>query len=318
MHGRSLIDHPGLRRTFPAWLLLGALVIAFCSQSPYFLTGLNVSNILFQAALIGFVACGLTPVVISGNIDLTVGAIMGVCACLVIELQSLGVAAAIVVSLGAGAVLGLLNGVLVEKTGVSSFIVTLAGMVGLRGLAFVLTGDTSVALEDERLSSLIEYQVGPLSVGVLVFIANVLTLHCLLAFTVHGRNTYAIGGHRTAAYDAGIPVSSHVITNFVVSGILAGASGILMAANLGAASPSYGSGYELWAIIAVVLGGTGLRGGTGSIAGTLVAVLALATLRNGLELMSVPPLYEPLIIGTVLITVLVIDTIITPRRAGYE
>ncbi|MGW1419918.1 ABC transporter permease [Bradyrhizobium manausense] len=295
-----------IRREY-VWPATVLLMVVFSLTTPHFLSAYNLSNILFESTLVGLLAVGLTPVVISGNIDLTVGAVVGLSACLVTKLEALGLGISIGSTLAVGAALGLFNGLLVERLGISSFIVTLAGMIGIRGLAFLYAGNTSVSPIDGRLSNLSDLSVGPVGAIPLLFLFSVAGFQWILNRTVHGRNTFAIGGNRAAAVDAGVLVSQHVIANFVLCGLMAAVCGVAMAANLGAAAPSFGRDYELWAVIAVVLGGTRLRGGKGSVIGTFAAVLALAILRNGLNLLNVPPFFIPLIIGTALIVALVLD-----------
>jgi len=306
-HGKVSGYLAAMTKSGPIWLLALMLIVVFSWASPHFLTAYNLSNIIFQCALVGFLAVGLTPLIISGNIDLTVGAVAGLSACLAIGLGELGLAASLGLTLAAGALIGLLNGVLVERLGVSSFIVTLGGMIGIRGLAFLYAGDTSLSAVDDGLYNLSELAIGPITSIPLLFLIFVVAFQWMLKSTVHGRNTYAIGGSRTAAIDAGVLVSRNVIINFVLSGLMSAVCGIAMAANLGAATPSYGKDYELWAVIAVVLGGSRLRGGTGSVIGTFAAVLTLAILRNGLNLLNVPPFYIPVIMGGALIAALVLD-----------
>jgi ribose transport system permease protein len=191
--------------------------------------------------------------------------------------------------------------------GISSFIVTLAMMSGIRGLTFLAIGDISLSSTDDRLNTFAMLAIGPISIVVVLFAALAAIVGVVLRFTSHGRNTYAIGGNRSAAVDVGIAVSRHVIVNFALCGLMAATCGIAMAANLGAAAPSFGRDYELLAITAVVLGGTRLQGGKGGVAGTLGAVLALAILRNGLNLLRVSPFYIPVVVGLVLIMALVLD-----------
>jgi ribose transport system permease protein len=302
----------------PIWLVVVLLICGFSWASPFFLTGVNIGNVLFQCALVGLLAVGLTPIIISGNIDLTVGAVVGFAACVVIMLQPYGLAFAIVATLGVGVLIGLINGLLVEGLGISSFIITLAGMIGLRGLAFLMAGDTSISASDDSLYSLGALALGPISLITAVFLVSVLVFQWMLKRTVHGRYTYAIGGSRSASRDAGVRVSRHIVANFMLSGLMAALSGIAMASNLSTAAPSYGKDYELWAVIAVVLGGTRLRGGTGDAIGTFAAVLALAVLRNGLNLVHVPPFYIPVIMGIALIGALLFDRQLNRRRAAGE
>ncbi len=294
-------------RVTPIWLLTLALTAGFAIASPYFLTPTNLANILMQSATIGILAVGLAPVIISGNIDLSVGSMVGLTACLAIGLQPYGVPFAIAAALIAGLGLGLVNGLIIERTGVNSFIVTLGAMIGIRGLAFLYAGDSSLSGTSTVLSKAASLQLGPLSLAPAIFLALVAALHWLLSRHVIGRDLYAIGGDRQAAANAGIPVSSRIIFCFGLSGLMAAICGVAMAARLDSATPSFGRSYELWAIIAVVLGGARLRGGIGSAAGTLAAVLSLGILRNGLNLTNVSPFLMPAIIGVVLILALAID-----------
>ena len=288
-------------REQPMLVLSLCLAIAFSLSTDHFLTPFNLSNVLYQAALVGLLAVGMTPLLISGNIDLSVGAIVGMAACLAIKLQEqqMDLSIIIVISIAAGGLLGVLNGLIVEKIGISSFIVTLAAMIGYRGLTFLYAGDASLNGTDERLIDLGLLSWGPVSFISLLFVGLALVFQWMLGSSLHGRNSYAIGGNRRAAVDAGIRVSRHVIANFALSG--------LMAAKLGAATPKVGTDYEVWAVTAIVLGGTRLRGGKGTVVGTFGAVLALATLRNGMDLIQVPPFYVPVIVGSALIVALLFD-----------
>lgn len=296
-----------MARRNPVWLILVALIVLFSLQTPFFFTVFNLSNILYQAALIGFLAVGLTPVLINGNVDLSVGAMVALSACLAVGLQPIGFLPALAIAILACTFLGLLNGFIVEFTGVNSFIVTLAAMSGIRGLAFLYAGDTSLSSPTSDLIELGMMSIGPLSITALFFVALVLVFQFMLSRTAHGRNTYAIGGNRSACENAGVHVQRNVIVNFAVAGAMAGIAGVSMAAQLGAATPSYGAEYELWAIIAIVLGGTSLQGGRGSVIGTFGAVLALAVLRNGLNLIQVSGFYVLVILGLTLIAALALD-----------
>lgn len=302
----------GSLRLAPIWLLALALAAGFGLASPFFLTPVNLSNILVQCALIGFLAAGLTPVIISGNIDLSVGATVGLTACLAVGLQPYGAPTAVLAALGAGLALGLLNGLIVETTGVNSFIVTLGAMIGIRGLAFLYAGEGSLSASTEALSTAAAWSLGPLSLAPLAFLAAIALVGWMLRSSVFGRDLYAIGGARQAAVDAGVSVSRRIVGVFGLSGLLAGVCGVAMAAKLDAATPSFGRDYELWAIIAVVLGGTRLRGGVGTAFGALAAVLALGVMRNGLNLLGVSPFLLPVIMGAALIAALAVDARIHP------
>ena len=297
------------------WILFVFVCAVFALWSPHFLSLFNVSVILVQTSIFGFLAIGLTPVMINGNIDLSVGAMVGFAACLVVGLQEWGLVIAIPLTIAAGVALGFLNGWIVEKAGINSFIVTLAAMIGIRGLAFLYAGDGSLTASDERFVDWGSLTFGPFPIVFLVFLILFLVMHWMISKTTHGRNAYAIGGNRSAANNAGVDVQRHSIYNFVLCGATASLCGIAMAAQLGAATPSYGSGYELWAITAVVLGGTALRGGTGTLIGTLGGVLTLAVMRNGIDLVQIQPYYAQVLMGAVLIAAIAIDRMINRRQS---
>lgn len=296
------------------WVLAAVLVVFFSLQSEFFLTAYNISNVLTQATLIGFLALGLTPLIISGNIDLSVGSVAALAACLVVLLEPYGPIVAIGSAMAAGIAVGLINGFIVEGMGINSFIVSLAMMSGVRGLAFLLVGDVSLSSSDMRYNIAATTMIGPVSIVVLIFTILAVGLGIILKWTSYGRNTYAIGGNRDAAVDAGIPVSRDVIISFVITGFMSACCGISMAANLGAAAPSFATGYELIAIAAVILGGTRLSGGHGFIAGTIAAVLALAILQNGMNMIGTSPFIVPVILGVVLVIALVLDRQLQGRK----
>lgn len=293
------------------WAALLVLAVFLAFASPHFLTVYNISNVLLQASLTGALALGLTPIIIAGKIDLTVGSLAGLAACLVVSLNGLGVGQAILITLLVGAGLGAFNGILVAKLGIDSFIVTLGGMIGIRGITFLAIGDASLSPDDTALMDLIDQTVGPVSLIVILFLIAAAGFHFMLTQTGLGRNAYAIGGNEKAAHDAGVRIKRSVVALFALSGLMAALGGIMTAARLNSATPAIGTNYELWAIISVALGGTRLRGGAGSIVNTLGAILLLAALQNGLNLLNVSPFYIPVILGACLIAALIID-----RRGG--
>lgn len=292
----------------PAFPLLIALIIVFSLGSPRFLTLFNISSVLNQAVLIGILGIGLTPLVISGNIDLSVGAIAAFGACLLVFLEGyVGLWASVGATLVACLAIGLFNGLVVEKLGLNAIIVTLAAGRGLRGLTFLVFGTQTVMAPDTRLLDIAGFKAFGFDMSVVTFFLLGILFALMLRFTVHGVNTFAVGGNRRAALDAGVNVTLHVLANFALSGVMAGLVGVIMVAQLGAASPVYGKDYELWATIAVVLGGTAMAGGRGAILGTIVADLSLTVLRNGLNLMRIEVRYMLIILGVVLIAALVLD-----------
>ncbi|KPP99355.1 ABC transporter permease [Marinobacter sp. HL-58] len=292
----------------PIWIFVLACFVFFSFASPYFFDTGNFTNILVQASTIGLIALGMTFVMINGNIDLSVGATLALAASLAVGLQpELGITGAVLVGLLSGILIGALNGIIAWKTGVDAFIVTLGAMIGVRGLVFIYTGEESFYAQDLAYSDFGASEVFFIPVMAFIFIFMTVVSHLLLKYTIHGRNVFAVGGNRAAAKEAGIRVGPHMLFNFIFVGFMAALSGILLSTEMGASTPNLGRDYELWTITAVVLGGTRLTGGYGSIIGTLGGVLAIAILRNGMNLLQVPSFYVLIILGSILIIVLFID-----------
>lgn len=291
----------------PIWVFVIAIFIFFSFMSEYFLSLSNITNILVQTSTIGLIALGMTYVMINGNIDLSVGAILGLAASLAVGLQDYGLTIAIIAALASGMLLGAINGLVVWKTGVNAFIVTLGAMLGIRGLIFLYTGEQSFYSMNFAFADFGASTIGPIPVLAIIFLLCTLVMHLVLTRTGHGRNTFAVGGNPEASIDAGIRLGRHMMINFIIVGFFAALAGVLLASQMGAATPNLGRDYELWTITAVVLGGTKLTGGYGSIVGTLGGVLAIGILRNGMNLMQVPAFYVLVVLGLILITVLIID-----------
>ncbi|MCH4563899.1 ABC transporter permease [Halomonas sp. EGI 63088] len=291
----------------PIWIFVIAIFIFFSFMSEYFLSLSNITNILVQTSTIGLLALGMTYVMINGNIDLSVGATLGLAASLAVGLQPLGLTVAVLAALAAGIVIGAINGLIVWKTGVNAFIVTLGAMIGVRGLIFLYTQEQSFYATNFAFADFGASTIGPIPVLAIIFLLCTLVMHLVLTRTGHGRNTFAVGGNPEASIDAGIRLGRHMMINFIIVGFFAALAGVLLASQMGAATPNLGRDYELWTITAVVLGGTKLTGGYGSITGTLGGVLAIGILRNGMNMMQVPAFYVLVILGAILISVLIID-----------
>jgi ribose transport system permease protein len=299
----------------PIWVFVVAITIFFSVMSDYFLSLGNLTNILVQTSTIGLIALGMTYVMINGNIDLSVGATLGLAASLSVGLQDYGITVAVLAAIASGVVLGAMNGLIVWKTGVNAFIVTLGAMIGVRGLIFVYTEEQSFYASNFAFSDFGISTIGPIPVLAIIFLLCALLMHLVLKKTVHGRNTFAVGGNPEAALDAGIRIGRNMTINFIIVGFFAALAGVLLATQMGASTPNLGRDYELWAITAVVLGGTKLTGGFGSITGTLGGVLAIGVLRNGMNMMQVPAFYVLVILGVILISVLIIDQKISVKSS---
>ncbi len=300
----------------PIWGFVVLIFIFFSVAADNFFAMSNFTNILLQSSTIGLIALGMTLVMLNGNIDLSVGATLALAASIAVDVQgwemflewgSWGVLPAVTLALLAGTALGAINGFIVWKTGVDAFIVTLGAMLGIRGLVFIYTQEQSFYAANFAYSDFGMSTVGFVPTLAFIFLAFTLFVHLLLTRTVHGRNTYAVGGNREAAINAGIKVGPHMVINFMIVGFFAALAGVSLSTQMGAATPNLGREYELWTITAVVLGGTKLTGGVGSIIGTLGGVLAIGIMRNGMNLMQVSGFYVLVILGTILITVLILD-----------
>lgn len=299
------------------WVFLALTVLVFSLASPYFLTLNNIGNILTQGAFIGILAIGMTMVMIDGEIDLSVGAILALASALAIGLQDhMGTWPAVGLGLMSGMVLGFINGSLVALSGMHSFIVTLGGLIGIRGIVFVYTGENALMVPDFAYTEIPEIYLGPLSLTAMLFFGLALFFQWVLTSTRHGRETYAVGDNIEAAHDAGINVKRHKIINFTICGTMAAVCGILLSMRLGTAEPNAGKIWELWTIIAVVLGGIRLTGGFGSMWMTIGGVLTLAVLRNGLRLLNTPNYVELMVMGAVLILALSLDKLLNQQEGA--
>jgi ribose transport system permease protein len=285
----------------------------------------NMLLLLKQSAPIGIIAVGMTVIMINGNIDLSVGAIFALAAIVMLDSMTWPVFAGLgdgvipvswLLALLTGCALGLINGFVVWKTGVDAFIVTLGAMLGYRGLVFMYNGEQPTYHLNWTMVDFAEADILGLESPAIVFLATVLVVWLVMTRTVHGRNAYAIGDNRDAAVNAGIRVGPHIVMNFVLIGFLAALSAVAFYSASGSVNPNDGMLFELWAITAVVLGGTKLTGGRGSVIGTLGGVIAIQILRKGLGHIGADSETVNLVIGTILILVLLLDRQL--NRKGAE
>ena len=276
----------------------------------------NMLLLFKQSAPIGIIAMGMTIVMINGNIDLSVGATYALSAVVLLDSMTwpmfagLGdwvIPVAWMLALLTGTILGAINGLIVWKTGVDAFIVTLGAMLGYRGLVFMYNGEQPTSHLNWTLVDFAELQVLGLHTATWFLLLVTGAIWFLMNKTVHGRNAYAIGNNREAAVNAGIRVGPHMMINFMIIGFLAALSAVVFYAESGSVNPNDGMLYELWVITAVVLGGTKLSGGAGSIVSTFGGVLAIQLLRKGLSHIGADTSTVNLVIGLILIAVLLLD-----------
>lgn len=293
--------------TFMALVVIAA-VLSFAS--PYFLTASNLMNILLQAATIAIIAAGFTVALIAAEIDLSIGSMIGmtgsVAAVAVIQLGvpwPLGAALA----LAAGLLAGLFNGYATVVFRMPSFVVTLAMLGMAQGAGLLLTNGRPISGFPEGYSFLGQGRLGPVPMPVVIAGAVYVALHLLLTRTRFGIELYATGGNRRAAELAGIAVDRIVVVAFAISGFCGGLAGVVLSSRLDAGNGNFGAGNLLDAVAAVVVGGTSLMGGVGSVIGTLGGVLIIATIRNGLILMNVQAFWQQVAVGAIIIVAVVIN-----------
>lgn len=290
----------------PILLLIGIL---FTILTPNFLTPGNIVNILRQASINIVLATGMTFVILTGGIDLSIGSILGVSAVvgvLTSLLPGIGVLA-VPAALLTGLVLGLLNGALIAFLELPPFIVTLGALTALRGVAYLVANGTTVINRNLNFAWIGNNYLGPLPWLVAIALLAVIASWFILRRTVLGVQIYAVGGNQQAARLTGIKVNRVLLFVYGVSGLLAGLAGIMSASRLYSATGMLGNGYELDAIAAVILGGTSFSGGIGTIVGTLLGALIIAVLNNGLTLLNMSFFWQLVVKGLVIIFAVVVD-----------
>ncbi|TBO58413.1 ABC transporter permease [Streptomyces kasugaensis] len=288
-----------------------ALVVVMAVLSRDFLNGQNLLNVGVQASVTAILAFGVTFVIVSAGIDLSVGSVAALAATVVAWAatnEGLPVWIAVLLGLAVGVAAGLVSGALVAYGRLPAFIATLAMLSIGRGLALVISGGSPIAFPTS-VSRLGDTLGGWLPVPVLVMIAMGLIAALILARTYAGRAMFAIGGNEEAARLSGINVRRRKLVIYALSGLFAAVAGIVLAARLTSAQPQAAGGYELDAIAAVVIGGASLSGGSGKASGTLIGALILAVLRNGLNLLSVSAFWQQVATGLVIALAVLLDTL---------
>ncbi|KJS82857.1 MAG: ribose ABC transporter permease [Desulfosporosinus sp. BICA1-9] len=284
-------------------LVLIILCLGIALASDDFLTGTNLSNVGRQVTMIAIVAAGMTVVLLTGGIDLSVGSIAGLVGVVTAILLTSGIPVGLSIVLGLllGAIVGLINGLIITRLNIPFFIVTLAMMTIVRGVGFLLTKGLPVANFPQSFQAIGKGYVGPISVSVLIVAVVYIIFHIMLNYTRMGRYIYAIGGNEEAVRLSGINVKFYTTIVYVICGLTAAMSGIILASRLNSGQPTAGSGYELDAIAAVVIGGTKLSGGEGKIYQTLVGALIMGVLSNGLNLLNVSSYWQFILKGLIIL-----------------
>ena len=298
--------------------LVGLLVLSLVLWvlTPYFTTLSNLLNIAEQTAVIAIVAVGMTFVIITAGIDLSVGSVLALSGVIMASALHAGVPlpAALLTGPGAGLFCGLLNGLLVAQGHLPPFISTLGMMSVARGTALVFTEGRSISGFSESFRYFASGKVLHLPMPVILMLTVYLIAHVVLAKTKLGRYAYAIGGNENATILSGVNVKLYKTVIYALCGLLSGVAAIILTARLNSAQPIAGVMYELDAIAATVIGGTSLMGGEGAMWGTLIGALIMGVLRNGLTLLGISSFVQQIVIGSVIILAVLVDMMLKAKN----
>jgi len=284
-------------------IVLILLVIILGISSPVFLSARNIRNILQQVSTLGILSMGMTILMISGGIDLSVGSSISVVAVIVGKLLKAGfpVGYPIIMGLIIGCAIGMINGLLASNTRAHPFILTLGTMTLFQGVAIIITEGYPITDLGDKFEWIGGATIGKVPFIVILFFAVMFICFFVLKYTRLGRKGYAIGGNEYTTYLAGINVRLHKIIFYVICGFLTGLASLVLSSRISSAIPTMGAGFELQSIGAVVIGGTPLTGGRGSVWGTLTGVLLLGIIANGLNLLHVEASWQYVVTGAVII-----------------
>lgn len=293
-------------------VILGFIIlcIAISLASPAFLTKTNILNLLRQSSIVGIIATGMTFVIISGNFDISVGAIAAFCGALTLKalLAEYSLPAALLFALTAGVMIGIVNGILVAKVNIPSLIATMGMVTIVRGALLLLTGGYPVSGSTPSFGYLGNGYLLDIPVPVIIFVLTVLVCHVLLTKTRFGRYVYAVGGNAEASRLSGINVDFHKISVFAINGLLAALAGIVLTSRLYTATPVAGEGYDMDAIAAVVIGGTSVTGGEGSALKTIIGVLLMSVITNSFNLLGVNIYFQYVFKGVIILAAVGFDS----------
>jgi ribose transport system permease protein len=305
-----------LRRISVLGILL-LICVVFALGSSEFLTASNLLNVALQTSIIAIVAIGMSFVIFTAGIDLSVGSMMALAGAIAAGMavrQGLDTYVSITIGLGIGLILGAVNGLMIVKGGIPPFVATLSMLAIARGLTLVYTEGRPIAGLDEQFIFWGTGQVWGIPLPVIIMAVIAVVAHIITRYTPFGLHVYSTGGNEETTRLAGVSPDRIKLAVYMISGFLAALGGILLTARLWSAQPNAAVGWELDAIAAPVLGGTSLFGGVGSIGGTVIGAFIIGVLSNGLNLMGVPSYYQQVIKGLVFILAVTVDLINKRRR----
>jgi ribose transport system permease protein len=321
---RALVRSDAIQRLL-AFAALFAIIMVFSLASPNFLQFNNIVGILLATAVNGVLALGVTFVIISGGIDLSIGTVMtlsAVITAVLITNMDLPLPIGILGGIATGGLAGLVNGILIAVFKIPPFIATLGMLNVAKGLALVISGLAPIYFNETpefnqgAMGSVVGSIIPGLAIPnvVLILFASAIVAWLVLSKTILGRYTFALGSNEEAARLSGVDVVRWKMAVYTVGGLFAGVAGVLIAARLNSAQPALGQGYELDAIAAAVIGGTSLSGGEGTILGTVIGAFIISTLTNGLRIMSVPQEWQIVVTGGIVILAVYLDVVRRRQR----
>ncbi len=306
-----------LFRKYGLVAILAIEITIFSMGSSYFLSVNNLWNVLRQSAVTGICAVGMTFVMLTGGIDLSVGAVVGIasvsCSFSMVR-WGWNPVFSILLALFIGAAIGLFNGFMVTYVNVPPLIATLGVMTGTRGLCYIITGGLPVYGFPSSFGAIGKGYVGPVPIPAIIMVVFLILGWYIINKTRYGRYLYAIGGNAEAARLSGINVKRYLVQTYMINGLLAAIAGVVELSRLSSGQPSAGDGYEMTVITAVVLGGISVNGGEGKFYGVIVGIFIMAILSNGLVMMNVYEFYQQLIRGLVLLFAVSVDQISKQRK----
>lgn len=317
MNKKKLINQINIYRSV---LILLVICVFATILSPSFLSVTNLFNVFKQITVAGIVGCGMTFVILTGGIDLSVGSILGLSGVLASGvLASTGnTAVAVAVSLTVGIACGAVNGFFVSVCGIPPFISTLGMMTLLRGVILVYTKGSPIPIKSDAYKFFGKGSIAGIPVPVIILIIVFLLAHYILTQTSYGRSVYAVGGNREAARLSGIRVKISEFLVYTLNGLMCGMAGLILTARLGSAQSTSGTGIEMDAIAAVILGGTSLSGGVGFVLPTVVGAMIMGIIDNILTLMNVNPHATNIVKGAVILIAVLVDKKVKDLSAKAE
>ena len=324
---RRGIDAAGLLGRFAPVIFLLLVMAFFSFFEPGFRTTNNLLNIVRAVSFFGILAVGMTFVILTAGIDLSVGSALAFCGIVSASAAKgsrglltgrddggINVLYAFIAAIGIGLLIGLVHGVFIAYLRVPAFIVTLGGLGAWRGATLLWSGGQPISNFSADFTKWGKGSVGEVPIPVIFFVGMVLIAHIILKYTRYGRWVYALGGNAEAARLSGLNTKVITMSVYVISGFCAGIAAFLLTSRLNSAEQVAGQNYELQAIASVVIGGTSLFGGQGGVLGTLIGAVLIGVLNNGLVQMNVSPYYQPVVVGVIIVLSVYVDQVVKSRR----